>query len=52
MGNIIVFLLFTPMFVPLWVFLIAWVAFKVDAFRFLREEELDLPEWDDPIFKD
>ena len=52
MGNVIIFLLLTPMFVPVWVFLIAWAAFKLDAFRFLREEDkIELSDWDDPIFK-
>jgi len=51
MSKGILILLFNPMCIPLWVFLIAWLAFKLDVFRFLRKKELDLPGWDDPIYK-
>ena len=52
MVDTLLFLLFSPLGVPVWVFLIAWAAFKLNVFSFLKEKELDLPGWDDPIFKD
>ena len=51
MEDAILILMFNPMVLPAWVFLISWLAFKLDVFRFLRKKELDLPDWDDPIYK-
>jgi len=54
MVDTLLFLLLSPIGVPAWVFLIAWISFKLDAFWFLKKKdtEIDLPDWDDPIFKD
>jgi len=52
MSKMIIFLLFSPIGVPIWVFLIAWLAFKLNVFWFLKKKEIELPDWDDPIYKD
>ena len=52
MRDGILFLLFNPVSIPAWIYLIAWAAFKLNVFSFLKEKELDLPDWDDPIYKD
>jgi hypothetical protein len=52
MTDILLFLIFSPMGVPIWVFLIAWLAFKLDVFRFLRKEVIELADKNDPpIYK-
>jgi len=57
MGDAILFLLLSPIGVPFWVFLIAWLSFKLNVFWFLNKKETEinwedkLPDWDDPIYK-
>ncbi len=38
MNETIIFLLFSPVGVPAWVFLIAWLAFKLNVFWFLDND--------------
>ena len=47
MEDTILFLLFNPVSIPAWVYLIVWLAFKLDVFRFLKNNDNDLTVIDD-----